>query len=311
MSQKRQSSESLDVLEKRRRTCSPSDVIDIDSNSNDDDSTLHAVCNGKAGSTDVIADLSNVIANGIASEVEVVHDSGATSDVVANDVKSTLDYLRECFPFEKFQGRLPPIILKHQINCFIQDKDSIDRCLISLTQNGEILLFRNVQNLNVATLVIFCKDYKTHVIQVMTELQLSEDLIAEFLSVIRFAGSEGGVTHQWILQNSKITSEEIKFLIQEGFLELLQSGSYVCALPRVNIFIKSLILGRRATLTMVKRSKNQEILEEDLMSKKLPKVARLGIGFHTRDVIGAEFVDRTNTPYGQLLRLRSMNEHAM
>lgn len=39
-------------------------------------------------------------------------------------------------------------------------------------------------------------------------------------------------------------------------------SSYECALPHVSVFLRCFSFGRNAVLTMVKRSKNQQILEE-------------------------------------------------
>lgn len=68
--------------------------------------------------------------NGI-NNTEVVSDIGTISVVTGGDVKSTLEYLRDCFPFQKFQLRLPPIIVKHQIYCFVHDRDLVDQVLVS------------------------------------------------------------------------------------------------------------------------------------------------------------------------------------
>lgn len=294
MSQKRQSSGNHEVTEKRRKVCE--EVIEVESNSND---STHVTCNGNADNTETNDNTCNV--NGINS-TEVVSDIGTISVVTGGDVKSTLEYLRDCFPFQKFQLRLPPIIVKHQIYCFVDDRDLVDQVLSSLMANGEIVQM----NCSHLTLIIFTKDYKSQVIQHMTELRVNEDLISEFLSLINTIASAGGVIdHQRILQSSKISNEDIKYLIQEGLLQMCDVSSYECALPHVSVFLRCFSFGRNAVLTMVKRSKNQQILEEDLTSRKLPKLARLGIVFHIRDIIGAELVERVNTAYGQLLRLPS------
>lgn len=292
MSQKRPSTGDCEVSEKRRKVV---DISETESNSND---SVHLTCNGNVDASEISEIACNSI-NGINS-IEVASDVGTISVVTDGDVKSTLEYLRECFPFQKFQLHLPPVILKHQIYCFVSDRELVDQVLSSLTANGEIIQIRSFHLI----LIVFTKDYKSHVMQFMTELQVAKDLISEFILLINVIASAGGIVdHQQILQSSKLSNEDIKQMVQMGVLQMCDESSYSFGLPRVALFLRCFWFGRNAVLTVVKRSKNQQILEEDLTNRKLPKLARLGVVFHTRDIIGAEIVERINTTYGQLLRL--------
>lgn len=49
-----------------------------------------------------------------------------------NDTKAALLYLKNLFPMEKFEGRLPPIILKHQIYGIIKNRTLVDKEVVSM-----------------------------------------------------------------------------------------------------------------------------------------------------------------------------------
>lgn len=51
-------------------------------------------------------------------------------------------------------------------------------------------------------------------------------------------------------------------MVQMGVLQMCDESSYSFGLPRVALFLRCFWFGRNAVLTVVKRSKNQQILEE-------------------------------------------------
>jgi hypothetical protein len=55
-----------------------------------------------------------------------------------NDTKTALLYLKNLFPMEKFEGRLPPIILKHQIYGIIKNRTLVDKDVVCFP---ELLFF--------------------------------------------------------------------------------------------------------------------------------------------------------------------------
>lgn len=78
-------------------------------------------------------EISDIVCNSVngTNNIEVASDVGTISVITGGDVKSTLELLRECFPCRKFQLRLPPVILKHQIFCFVDDRELVDQVLVS------------------------------------------------------------------------------------------------------------------------------------------------------------------------------------
>ena len=47
------------------------------------------------------------------------------------DVEGALASLRAMFPLDKFEGRLPAIVLRHQLYSLLEDRGLVDRQLVS------------------------------------------------------------------------------------------------------------------------------------------------------------------------------------
>ena len=50
---------------------------------------------------------------------------------VPSDTKAAILFLKSVVPLSKFEGKIPAIILKHQIYCVVKDKTLVDRQLVS------------------------------------------------------------------------------------------------------------------------------------------------------------------------------------
>jgi len=50
-----------------------------------------------------------------------------------SDIEAALLYLKSKFRTEKFEGRLPPVLLVHQIYSIIKCKTSVDREIVGIT----------------------------------------------------------------------------------------------------------------------------------------------------------------------------------
>ena len=50
---------------------------------------------------------------------------------VPNDTEAAILYLKALVPLDKFEGKIPAIILKHQIYCVVKDRTLVDRQLVS------------------------------------------------------------------------------------------------------------------------------------------------------------------------------------
>jgi hypothetical protein len=76
------------------------------------------------------------IESGDMHTLDVSHLSNTPSDIEA-----ALVYLNSKFPTEKFEGRLPPVVLVHQIYSIIKCKTSVDREIVGTTAIFKYILF--------------------------------------------------------------------------------------------------------------------------------------------------------------------------
>jgi len=100
----------------------------------------------------------------------------------------------------------------------------------------------------------------------------------------------------------KLSEDDITILINAGFLLLRDVNTYWISIPNVGRFVKSVVQGRKELLSFIKKQKWQEILEKDLLKRKL-RYSKLDNTFHLKDLIGKGFVTTAETTAGPLIRL--------
>lgn len=64
--------------------------------------------------------------------IERTEDDDSFSNT-PSDTEAALLYLKSKFPLEKFEGRLPPVFLVHQIYSIIKCKTVVDRDVVSMS----------------------------------------------------------------------------------------------------------------------------------------------------------------------------------
>lgn len=227
---------------------------------------------------------------------------GKLEIVLPSDTKSALLFLKGLFPVEKFEGRLPPIIVKHQLYSVIKNRTLVDKELADLRNTGEVRLFKLGTEADEYCIVL-TEDYKSHVQKTTATLGVNKTVIERFLTLVLPQYQELSLNKSIMMDEFKFKDEEITQLVKACVLTVRDVGSWWIAIPAAGIFMKSFIRGRKALLMMVRKCKYREILQKDLEERKLPKVAKLGMQFHIHDIIGAELVHCIQTTSGQLLRL--------
>ena len=93
----------------------------------------------------------------------------------------------------------------------------------------------------------------------------------------------------------------ITTLIRTGLLLHRDRTSFWLAVPNAGVFMKDLRKGRDTLLKMLKRAKFKEVLQHDLLNRKL-KGSALGMRFHIADVVGMGAAERIKTTSGDLIR---------
>lgn len=229
--------------------------------------------------------------------------SAATADFessrLCTDVSSALEYLKNLFNCEKFDGCLPPIVLKHQLYSILPSRTAVDKKLGEMRENCQIRLFKFGSEANVF-MIVATSDYKSHVLKHCKEL--SPVLIERTLSLISTC-PDIYVSKQRF-SDLQFDAKEIPELVKAGVLTIRDVGSWWVAVPGAGLFVKSFLAGRKYLLNAIKKSKMQQVLQQDLLQRPLPKAVKLGSVYHLHDLIGADLVEGTETTSGLLLRIR-------
>ncbi|GFX68204.1 hypothetical protein TNCV_1807592 [Trichonephila clavipes] len=226
-------------------------------------------------------------------------ENGMNNDSLPTDTVGALSYISSLFPTEKFNNRLPPIVMRHQIYAFVRCRTDVDKQLNELRKKGEIRLFKLGEKDDQIG-VVYTKDYKNYVDRCCrNSLKVDNFLrnVVEICPDISYSSSA-------LKQEYGINEDDIIELIQQGVLTCRDVGCYWLSIPRVGEFMKTFLYGRRAILQYVRRTKYKEILQTELEQRKLPRKALLGILYHLYDIIGSEAVTCVETSTGVVLRLQ-------
>ena len=79
-----------------------------------------------------------------------------------SDIKAAILYVKNIFPTEKFEGRLPPVVLVNQIYSIIKCKTSVDREINYLQAKGAERIFK-LAGEEAALVVISSDDLINHI----------------------------------------------------------------------------------------------------------------------------------------------------
>nr|XP_054763251.1 serine/threonine-protein kinase 19-like [Lytechinus pictus] len=220
-----------------------------------------------------------------------------------SDTKAALAYLRSLFDIRHFEGRIPPILLKHQLYSIIQNKTQVDREVDQLRDKKEIRLFRYGNSKDVDEFcIVFSDDYLSHVRKTANQQGIS-DLIDRFVPEILEKMNNITFTRQMLCDVHRFKDKEITMLVNAGMLTVRDVGSWWLSIPGAGIFMKNFSKGRQSVLRAIKKSKYREILQKDLEERKLQGVKKLSMMYHIHDIIGAELVTKIKTTSGIILRL--------
>jgi len=114
------------------------------------------------------------------------------------------------------------------------------------------------------------------------------------------------ISHSALLQQG-IDDREIKKVVELGFLTLdysIREQGYTISVPGTGPFIRALRGGRRELLKALKRQPYKEMLEKNLMGKRLRETL-LSYTFHLHELVGSGRVECFGTPAGRGMRITS------
>ncbi|XP_074648362.1 winged helix repair factor 1-like [Tubulanus polymorphus] len=222
---------------------------------------------------------------------------------IPNDTKTTLLYLKNIFPKDKFERDLPAIMLKHQLYSILKNRTLVDKQLGELRNSSEIRLFKLSLSDEDEYGVVFTTDYIDYVKEHSKIMGLQSSIIEKYSENVLKCCPDVSLDRKTLTTAFNFTEAEITKLVQCSILTVRDVGSWWLAIPAIGAFIKSFIRGRKAVVAMIKKSKYKEILKTELEQRNLPKSVKLGMEYHLHDIIGADMVQRIKTTSGDLLRL--------
>ncbi|XP_074638459.1 inactive serine/threonine-protein kinase 19-like [Acropora palmata] len=228
-------------------------------------------------------------------------DTGEIDFEVPNDTQAAILFLKSIVPLNKFQGKIPAIILKHQIYCVMKDKTLVDRQLNNLWEENKIRLFKLTSGSDEFA-VVLTDDFINHMKGRTSDAKVLLT-IEKFINNVLPSHTDVSISKKDALVKFKLSEEEITHLVNTGVLTARDVGSWWLSIPGAGVFMKNFSNGRKALVQMIRKRKYREILERDLLSRNFDSHSKLGIAYHTYDIIGAEIVKSVETTSGRLLRL--------
>ncbi|XP_066498655.1 serine/threonine-protein kinase 19 [Hoplias malabaricus] len=216
------------------------------------------------------------------------------------DVKASLESLMTLFPRKLFNDSLPQIVFKHQLYSLHSDKTLVDKQVNELRDKGELLVFQLGFDSGAFALV-FHADYRAKVLAGEAGRD-TLGTVEKFLDKVLPVCSDLSFSKDKMLKQFLFTDSEITQLVKSGVLTVRDAGSWWLSIPNSGRFTKYFIQGRKAVLSMVKKSKYNEILKNDLEERRTPSQVKMHIKYHIHDIVGAELVECIQTTSGTLLR---------
>eukprot|EP00053_Salpingoeca_punica_P006068 m.58293 g.58293 ORF g.58293 m.58293 type:complete len:268 (-) comp13517_c0_seq1:330-1133(-) len=237
----------------------------------------------------------------IAAAAQDEDDWGDEPLPAVSDTQAAFLLLRAEFPQAMRDLRLPPIVLKHQLNTIVHSASAVDQTVESLRRSKTIISFSTGGSRNEQALVLV-EDYRLHVQQwaaASKESQLAERFLTAILS-----GSPAISLEKTALKKAmKCHDEEVSRLVRLGVLTRRDEGSLWLAIPNMGIFVSNLLSGRTEVVKMLQRSKFKELLRTALMAREV-KRTKLGMKYLLDDLLGSETLTCSTSASGDILRLK-------
>lgn len=104
------------------------------------------------------------------------------------------------------------------------------------------------------------------------------------------------------LSEANVSEAAVLALVKQGCLAMRDATSYWLSFPKTGLLLKHLRAGREHLARMIRNSKFKEVLQRDLLKRKL-KVTKLPIRYHISDALGRGSLEAVMTTSGPLLRL--------
>nr|XP_041568739.1 serine/threonine-protein kinase 19 isoform X3 [Taeniopygia guttata] len=183
-------------------------------------------------------------------------------------VEAALGAVAALFPRRLFGDALPPLLLRHQLYSLVPDRTAVDRHLALAAVAGSP----------------------------------REPLVRRFLEVAVAARPELSYGER-DMRDMGFGDSDVTQLVAVGLLTVRDVGSWWVAVPGIGRFVRALLRGRRALLSLFRRARLRQLPQGALGGGKTPPGAALGVPFLLHDLLGEGRLVSVPTPAGPLLRL--------
>eukprot|EP00051_Salpingoeca_urceolata_P035435 m.29635 g.29635 ORF g.29635 m.29635 type:complete len:348 (+) comp9207_c0_seq1:131-1174(+) len=247
---------------------------------------------------------------------------------VLNDTMAAFLHLRDVFPVDKFEYRLPPMVLKHQLYTVVPDRTVADRELDYLLAKRRLRIIQ--LDSHSCDVLLTCEDYDVHVQRLFRlsetaatgndatpsqeasssalsakqkhQVETSREILERFLTMLATKDRPGaiGITHAE-LEAQSFTTATINVLVQHGLLTRRSRADFWISLPNAGVFLKHLRKGRTEVLHAIARTKFKEIAQSKLEKRAL-RGCKLSAAYIINDMLGLQTVLAVPTSSGNLLR---------
>ena len=229
-------------------------------------------------------------------------DSCSSSLDTLKDTKAALNYLLSIFPRDVFVNKLPAIALKHQVYSIITDRTRVDRELNLLRDAGEIRFFKLDSGTDEFA-IVNSKDFMEKISMNLETRALEDDQdVKEFLVKALPTIKDVSVEKSRIIRDFGLSDHVITSLMNLGIVNLRGERSLWISIPFSAMFMKSLIAGRKAVLSIINKMKYKEIFRSEPEQRDIKLHSKLDMSFHIHDIIGGDMVMQVSTTNGTLLR---------
>ncbi|KAM7386846.1 hypothetical protein PAMA_009466 [Pampus argenteus] len=149
--------------------------------------------------------------------------------------------------------------------------------------------------------LVFTSDYKAKVLA-GEEGRETQGTVEKFVEKVLPSCTDLSFSKDKMLREYLFTDSEITQLVKSGVLTVRDAGSWWLSIPNSGKFTKYFIQGRKAVLSMVKKSKYSEVLKAELEERRTTSQVKFHMKYHIHDIVGAELVESIPTTSGTLLR---------
>jgi len=198
--------------------------------------------------------------------------------------QKVLQELSLLFPQEKFCKRVPQVVMKHMVYSHVTNRTKVDKEIDELQHSGVIRMFK-LGGEQDSLAILFENDF----IQLIKRRCNNSSLIEKFIKNVLRKIHDISIDKSTLTQ-SGFSEDDIKGLVQECLLTVRTPSTYWFCFPGAGEFMRSYRKGRQAILSAIRKSKYQQILQNDLEARNMKKTVQLGMAYHIPDIIGADLV---------------------